>query len=67
MLNALHFVLTLLLSGIAFRTLWRIAVTPLNKRFVLANTPTGVIQIGWLLLQMYVVFGWAAILSLIHI
>ena len=68
MLNFLFFFGVLALSGVIFRTLWRAAVSPVNKYFVLHNTPTGIVQIGWLLLQIYFVFGWAGLcVSLTHL
>jgi hypothetical protein len=59
----LNFVLlfgALTISGFIFWALWRALITPVNKYFVVHNTPTGVLQVSWLLLQIYVVLGWAA-------
>ena len=63
MLHFLKFFGVLVLAGFLLRTLWKLAITPLNRHFVLSNAPTGLIQSGWLLLQIYVV-GWWAILCL---
>jgi hypothetical protein len=61
MLNFVFCFISLAVCGFIFRALWRLLITPLNKRFVVNETPTGWVQIAWLLLQVYVVLGWAAI------
>ena len=59
MLNFILFFFALLLSGFIFRLLWRVLISPVNGYFVTRNTPTGVVQVAWLLLQMYIVLSWA--------
>jgi hypothetical protein len=67
MLNVVFLFGLLMLSGFTFRALWRVLITPVNKHFVVKNTATGPLQIAWLLLQMYIVLGWAAFcVSLVH-
>jgi NADH:ubiquinone oxidoreductase subunit 3 (subunit A) len=61
MLNFVFCFFVLALSGFIFRTLWRLTITPVNRNFYLSNTATNAKQIIWLLFQIYVVFGWAAI------
>jgi hypothetical protein len=61
MLNFVFFFGVLTVSGLMFRTLWRVSITPVNRYFVVHDTPTGVTQVAWLLLQVYVVLGWAAL------
>jgi hypothetical protein len=61
MLNFFYCFLVLALCGFVFRALWRRIITPVNRRFVLEKTPTRLPQILWLLIQIYIVFGWAAI------
>src|ERR1700737_2907946 len=60
MLNFLVLFGVLTLSGFIFRVFWRLSIGPVNRYFLLRNTPTGVMQITWLLVQIYVVLGWAA-------
>jgi hypothetical protein len=61
MLSFVFCFVLLAVSGLIFGALWRLSITPLNRRFVVNDTPTGWVQIAWLLLQVYVVFGWAAL------
>jgi hypothetical protein len=58
MLNFALFFGILTLSGFIFRTLRRALIGPVNKYFVVYDTPIGVVTIAWLLPQLYVVFGW---------
>jgi len=41
----------LTISGFIFRALWRALITPVNKYFVVHDTPTGLLQVSWLLLE----------------
>jgi hypothetical protein len=61
MLNFLLCFLTLAWVGFVFRQLWRRLVTPISKRFIIADTPTDMPQTLWFVLQVYIVLGWAAI------
>ena len=61
MLNFIFFLAVLTLSALIFGALWRLLITPINKHFVVHDTPAGVTQFAWLLLQVYIVWGWAAL------
>lgn len=61
MLNFIFCFVVLGILGFIFRALWRAIITPVNRHFVVSNTPTGPLQLAWFFLQVYVVFGWAAI------
>lgn len=61
MLNFIFFFGVLALAGFSFGALWRAMITPVNRYFVSHDTPTGIVQVAWFLLQIYIVFGWTAL------
>ena len=61
MLNFFLCFVALISLAFGFKVLWGALISPVNKHFVLNNTPTGPLQVAWLLLQLYIVAGWAAI------
>lgn len=61
MLHFIFFFAVLAFAGFIFHTLWRATIGPGNRYFVLHNRPAGIVQVAWFLLQVYVVFGWAAL------
>jgi NADH:ubiquinone oxidoreductase subunit 3 (subunit A) len=61
MLNFLYCFVVLAVCGFVFRSLWRAFITPINRSAVLYNIPTGAPRFVLLLIQIYLVFGWAAI------